>query len=376
MNIYTNEKSIFDYKNPVQNNTEPYYGYVYFSYNKINGKKYIGQSGKKFTGKYFGSGKRISKALKKYKKENFLVFVLEWCEHKEDIIKSNKYLDEREEFWLSFFNAKPDETYYNIINKSTPALRGEENGFYGKTHTEESSKKRKETISKKSKEQIEKEKIAHKKSLKAFYESPAGIELKKQQSERLKGKPQPKEIVEKRNISLQNRSEEEKRCFSENISKGLLLYYQTPEGLITRQNFSKQRRDKKMPDGFAEKVSKRLKGIPKTKEHVDKINKNPEKIRKTAEKHRGMKRSQETKDNISKSKKGKPARNKGEVWYYDPISKESKAFIENEVPPSNWVKGTGRTVYHDPKTLLNHICGEGEQDPSWVKGRYTKRRKQ
>ena len=53
MDIYINEKSIFDYKHPIQNRTEPYYGYVYFSFNLINGKKYIGQSGKVFNGKCF-----------------------------------------------------------------------------------------------------------------------------------------------------------------------------------------------------------------------------------------------------------------------------------------------------------------------------------
>lgn len=40
------------------------------------------------------------------------------------------------------------------------------------------------------------------------------------------------------------------------------------------------------------------------------INKNPEKIRKTAEKHRGMKRSKEAKEKMSLAKKGKPAHNR------------------------------------------------------------------
>ena len=116
---------------------------------------------------------------------------------------------------------------------------------------------------------------------------------------------------------------------------------------------SEFRKGKKKPEGFGEKVSKRLKGVARPKEVVDKINKNPEKIRKTAEKHRGMKRSEEARKNISRSKKGKPARNKGEIWYFDPINKEAKSFMNNEIPPSNWIKGTGRVVYHDPETLIN-----------------------
>lgn len=40
------------------------------------------------------------------------------------------------------------------------------------------------------------------------------------------------------------------------------------------------------------------------------MNKNPEKIRKTAEAHRGMKRSKEARENMSRAKKGKPAHNR------------------------------------------------------------------
>lgn len=132
MDIYTNEKSIFDYKHPIQNETNPYYGYVYFSYNLINGKKYIGQSGKPFNKKYFGSGSRIRKAIKKYSKQNFLVFVLEWCEHKQEPKESKSYLNEREQFWIRFFNAKFEKTFYNVIDSTIPVLRGEENVFFGK----------------------------------------------------------------------------------------------------------------------------------------------------------------------------------------------------------------------------------------------------
>ena len=374
MNIYTNEKTIFDYKHPIQNNSEPYYGYVYFSYNTINGKKYVGQSGKQFKGTYFGSGRRISQALKKYKKENFLVYVIEWCGHKDTPKNSCKYLDEREEFWLKFFNAKPDPKFYNIIDTATPSLRGEENGFYGKKHKKESIEKRKETLANKSKEQIEIEQERKRRSYAIFLNSSEGLEYRKRISERLKGKKQSKELVEKRFKSLRNRSVEDKIVFSNNVSAGLLKFYQTPKGIEARAKFSKERKNRKMPEGFAESVSKRLKGVPKTKEHIDKVNKNPEKIRKTAEKHRGMKRTQETKNNISKSKKGKPARNKGEVWYYDPINKQNKAFLDGDIPPQNWVKGTGRVVYHDPETLVNYTCWEGEQDPNWIKGRYIKRK--
>jgi hypothetical protein len=46
--------------------------YVYLITNKINGKKYIGSSRKdQIDENYYGSGKVIKDALKKYGKENF-----------------------------------------------------------------------------------------------------------------------------------------------------------------------------------------------------------------------------------------------------------------------------------------------------------------
>lgn len=374
MDIYVREKTIFDYKHPIQNRMEPYYGYIYFSYNLVNGKKYIGQCGKKFTGKYFGSGRRISKAIKKYRKQNFLVFVLEWCDYQTDSEKSKVCLNDRELFWIKFFNAKPDDTFYNVIDTTTPILRGEQNGFYGKKHKKESLEKRKETISKKSEKQIKEEQDRKNASFKIFLETPQGLEQRRRTSERLKGKTPSKESIEKARETTKNRPEEEKIKSSKKLSSSLRKHYASEEGLLTRQKMSESRKGKKKPESFGRKISTKLKGRRKTKEHVDKINKNPEKIRKTAEKHRGMKRSQETRDNISKSKKGKQARNKGEVWYYDPINKIKKSFTGNNIPPSNWIKGTGKVVYYDPKTLINYTIWEGEQLPNWIKGRYKNKR--
>ena len=373
MNIYTNEKSIFDYKHPIQNNSEPYYGYVYFSYNTINGKKYIGQSGKKFKGTYFGSGRRISQAIKKYKKENFLVYVLEWCEHKNTPKNSSKYLDEREEFWLKFFNAKPDSNFYNIIDTATPSLRGEENGFYGKKHSEESLRKAKASNENRTEKAKEESKKRQKESIALFYETEEGKLLKQKISNRRSGKKDSPETIEKRKTSVEKRSKEEKEISSKKLSDSLLAYYLSEEGKLTKEKMSKDRKGRKKPEGFSESVSKRLKGVPKTPEHVDKINRNPEKIRKTAETHRGMKRSEQAKKNISDSKKGKPAKNKGEIWYHDPINKINISIMPNETPPKGWIKGTGKKVYHDPETLINYTCFDGEQQPNWIKGRIIKK---
>ena len=64
---------------------------------------------------------------------------------------------------------------------------------------------------------------------------------------------------------------------------------------------------------------------------MDKINKNPDKIRKTADKHRGMKRSEETRKNISDSLKGKPPTLK----YGNEITRELQNFKKGS-QPENW----------------------------------------
>ena len=82
---------------------------------------------------------------------------------------------------------------------------------------------------------------------------------------------------------------------------------------------------KKMPKSHGEKISKALLGHKKTKEWIDKINKNPIKIMKTAEKHRGMKRSDESRKRMSDAAKGRTAWNKGKKnpnynlkWFNNP----------------------------------------------------------
>jgi hypothetical protein len=63
-------------------------------------------------------------------------------------------------------------------------------------------------------------------------------------------------------------------------------------------------------------ISKSLTGLTKSELHVNKINKNPEKIRKTAEAHRGMKRTEESKEKMRKAKIGYVPWNKGKRGIY------------------------------------------------------------
>lgn len=84
------------------------YGYIYLTTNLVNNKKYIGRHKSQFKdNSYYGSGKIIKEALKKYGKENFSVEILEECDTKEELFKKEKY-------WIQKFNATEDEQFYNI----------------------------------------------------------------------------------------------------------------------------------------------------------------------------------------------------------------------------------------------------------------------
>lgn len=88
------------------------------------------------------------------------------------------------------------------------------------------------------------------------------------------------------------------------------------------------------PKGFGAKVSRGLKGkyVGDNRPWQDKINKNPEKIAKTAAKHRGMKRNAKVRKNMSLAKQGKTPHNKGKKYYYNPITLEKVLCYPNEKP--------------------------------------------
>lgn len=123
-------------------------GLIYCIKNKINNKKYIGQTvdlrrrwkEHKSSGKY-----PIQKAIKKYGKNNFNVLVLE-----ENIKVKN--LDHRERFWIKKYNTfekgynltkggQRREQTNEIKTKIRESTLGENNHMYDKTH--ELSTKRK-----------------------------------------------------------------------------------------------------------------------------------------------------------------------------------------------------------------------------------------
>src|SRR5574344_2617821 len=88
------------------------YGFIYVTTNDINGKKYIGQ--KKYDKKekwksYLGSGIHLNNAINKYGADHFSKEIIEDCISKEK-------LDEREIYWITFYNAAYSKNFYNIAH--------------------------------------------------------------------------------------------------------------------------------------------------------------------------------------------------------------------------------------------------------------------
>ena len=82
--------------------------YVYLVTNNINGKKYIGSSRKDTIDfNYYGSGKRIKNAIKKYGKENFTREIL-W--------EGEGNARDIESMFLKKYNAALNPLFYNMTN--------------------------------------------------------------------------------------------------------------------------------------------------------------------------------------------------------------------------------------------------------------------
>jgi group I intron endonuclease len=120
---------------------------IYKTTNLINGKIYIGKHNGK-NEKYLGSGRNLILAIKKYGKENFIREIIE------DNIDNLEILNEREVYWINFYDSRNPNIGYNVSKggagdtfpseeskiKNSISNFGEKNGFFGKHHTEENKK--------------------------------------------------------------------------------------------------------------------------------------------------------------------------------------------------------------------------------------------
>lgn len=99
---------------------------IYKTTNLINGKIYIGKL-VRFRPGYFGTGKWITRALKKYGRQCFKREILEEC-------KTHEELCEKEIFYIDYYGATDPKIGYNIHI-------GGEGAMHGQHHSEESKRK-------------------------------------------------------------------------------------------------------------------------------------------------------------------------------------------------------------------------------------------
>lgn len=121
--------------------------YVYCTINKTTGKKYVGMCSKSInkTKNYFGSGILIMKSINKNGKQNFEKEILEEC-------CNIDFLIEREKYWIGKLMTLHPNGYnlesggsgsvdQKVREKIGKGVSGENNGMFGKHHTEETKNK-------------------------------------------------------------------------------------------------------------------------------------------------------------------------------------------------------------------------------------------
>lgn len=106
------------------------YGYIYMTINILNGKRYIGQhKSDKFVTYYKGSGQLLTRAINKYGIDNFAIELLDTANSKDE-------LDNKEIYWIEYYNAVDNSMFYNIMrggniyNPNPPIFYGEDNYFH------------------------------------------------------------------------------------------------------------------------------------------------------------------------------------------------------------------------------------------------------
>jgi len=274
------------------------YGYIYKTTNLINGKIYIGQKkSEKFLGiNYLGSGKRLWEAINKYGKDKFIVELVEE-------IDEEKLMDVREIYWIAYYNSTNKNIGYNLseggnVNRT---LRGENNGFYGKHHSEESRR--------------------------IMSQNNARFMLGKHHSQETKLK-----------IGLGNKgkiiSEDTKKKLSENAANnpnyGMRGKHLSEE---SKKKISDANKGKSKPFRGMVYITNDITSIRVNKEHLDDYLNNGWRL--------GRKKfSSSACKNISKGHKGRKAHNKGKIWINNEIVNKCIYKEELELYLSlGWMKG-------------------------------------
>lgn len=355
---------------------------VYKTINKINKKEYIGfhslkkdhilyensHSGSCFNSGYLGSGKLIKQAITKYGPENF----------KQEILGKFYTKEEAEEFEANLVNKDYVlcESNYNIcLGGNVRTMVGHNNPFYGKTHTEETVNRIKES------------------RIKNGTTSGAPISFKDKNGNIYRSYDSIMQQFGFSHLTGTKRKEKlayllksgEIEAINNNLIKNSLLNY--AEKREQFHNSEEDRYNKLVERMKKPKTEKHKQNIGKSvsnwisnnrdefMEKMLKINTDPDKKRKTADKHRGMKRSNVTRSRISEALKGKPANNKGKISAINEDGTILKYFDSLEDIPDGWKRGTkinnkGKVAYNNGEICKMFL--EGTQPEGWVRGRLSK----
>jgi len=291
---------------------------IYKITNNINNKEYIGyHQTNNLNDSYMGSGKLIKRAIEKYGIENFTKKYIEIFKNRADAEALEAELV-NEEYTLR------TDTYNLCLGGNVRIMVGENNGFFEKTHSDDTLKYLSEinigrNIS------VDDDIIINNIRYNSFADAKIKLNLSTRTLIDLILLPNNGYVDIIRQEKLQEKINDiELRKLENNIASAIAC-----KERFTGVSFSEERR---------KNLSISRTGIPKTEEHVNKINKNPEKIRKTAEAHTGMKRKAETKEKMSLAKKGKDPHNKGKIYCYDPKTLKTLLCFEYEMP-EGWCRG-------------------------------------
>jgi len=318
--INKNETKFIEKKHNMSHSKK--YNFVYKTTNIVNGKEYIGYHGTdNLDDGYLGSGKLLKRAIEKYGPESFIREILYFFNNPTEALEYEKKIVNEE-------YVKRDDTYNLSIGGDACILYGENNGFYGKTHSDETKSKIRE---------------------KHLGKSNHTEESKRKISEKSKQRWKDPEYRERTLSNLANRSiTDETRKKLRDVNFGKTFSEETKQKISdARLNFFSNMSEEEYTEWYnsthgpdqRKKRSESLTGHTKSKEWVDKINKNPKKIKKTAETHRGMKRSEESKKKMSVAKKGKRPHNLGKVYIHNPTTKEKRMIHKDEPIPEGFKRG-------------------------------------
>jgi hypothetical protein len=353
MIFYTEIETIINNSRFIEVNKMRYY--IYKTTNTLNSKIYIGfhsspdevrlslDFGSCFTDGYLGSGKLLKRAIEKYTPSVFKQEIIGSFDKKEDAEALEKTLV-NEEF------VSRDDTYNISIGGNVTILYGSDNGFFGKTHSSEAIQKIQNTRTE--------NKLP---TYQVSFTAVASGEIYRGYSQVLNAfeystKPRftDSESINRRLFIANLLKNNIIKTDDESIIDGLFQ-------LLDQRAFAQSiERKQEISLKRATECAERFTGITKSEEQrsalsasnklwiennredfrkrMSLINSNPEKIRKTAEKHRGMKRSTETKQKLSLALSGITPSNKGKIAAHDPITGEFSYFEKDNVP-TNWILG-------------------------------------